>query len=79
MNDTNYKSPLLALEEEWELLTPSEKALCITYRRLLIKGARVSDSLIIQLNLIHQKYPDFHMGCIPSEGELLKTLNEGNA
>jgi hypothetical protein len=76
MNDTNYKSPLSILEEEWDLLTPGEKSLCVTYRRLLRANKKASQTLIIEINLIHEKYPDFHLGCMPSDYEI--KMQEGD-
>ena len=76
MDETNYKSPLLYLEEEWDLLMPSEKSLMISYRRLLRKGLKVSPMLIIAVNQIHEKYPDFHIGCIPSDSAISHAKTE---
>lgn len=65
MNETNYKSPLRLIENEWEALTSSEKSLCTIYRRQLTSGMKIRSELIMAINDIHEKYPDFHMGCIP--------------
>ena len=66
MNDINYKSPLLALDEAWNELSQSEKALCISYKRLLLNNLKASSKMIEEISLIYAKYPDFHIGCIPN-------------
>jgi hypothetical protein len=70
MKDTDCKRIFDELEKEWDLLMPGEKALMLSYRRSLQKGLKISSSLIIAINLIHEKYPDFHIGLIPKEKEI---------
>lgn len=67
MNDTNYNSPLRLIENEWDALNASEKSLCKIYQRQLVSGSKPRPELICAINDIHEKYPDFHMGCIPCE------------
>jgi hypothetical protein len=68
MNETAFKSPLdEMLAEAWDELSASEKALCIQYKRLLLRGVKISPNLILTVNEIHEKYPDFQMGCVPGE------------
>lgn len=65
MSDINYKSPLRLIENEWDELTASEKSLCTIYQRQLNTGVTIRPELICAINDIHEKYSDFHMGCIP--------------
>lgn len=67
MSETDYKSPWPLLEEEWEALFSSEKALVLNYGRRLLRGEQVRPALICAINAIHEKYPAFHMGCIPND------------
>lgn len=67
MSETDYKSPWHLIEDEWEKLTASEKAFCLTYKRLLLKGLKINPALILEMNEIHERYHDFHLGCIPLE------------
>lgn len=67
MSETNYKSIVGSMnEKEWDRLTPGEKALCVSYKRLLMTDRKVSRSIMHNINKIHLKYPEFHMGCVPS-------------
>lgn len=67
MNETNYKSPLRLIENEWDELSSSEKSLCKIYQRQLMSGTKIRPELILAINDIHEKHPEFHMGCIPCE------------
>ena len=51
--------------DPWGQLSPGEKALCLNYKRQLLGGMSVENSLIIKVNEIHGKYSDFDMGCVP--------------
>jgi hypothetical protein len=71
MNETDYKSPLRLIENEWDELSSSEKALCLSYKRLLERGVKINPALICEINEIHERHPDFHMGCIPCQIALM--------
>lgn len=64
-NDDFYISPLLELESEWELLTYPEKIICTSYAESLTRNIKPNDNLIKLVNDIHDKYSDFHIGCMP--------------
>lgn len=53
-------------ENEWEWLTPTEKAACLSYQKQLADEKVPSLILIKNMNLIHNKNKDFHVGLIPS-------------
>lgn len=67
MNETDYRSPLEEWAAEWEKLSPSEKALCVSYRRALLTKTTVPSKLVLAVNEVHIKHPDFHIGCMPRE------------
>jgi hypothetical protein len=78
MNETDYRSPWPLFEDEWDVLTSPEKALVLNYGRRLLRGEEVRPALIYAINAIHEKYPAFHMGCIPNDLNLSKKeLSEG--
>jgi len=53
--------------EEWEKLNSEEMAIMRAYRNHLFKKTPVADMnvLMFRVNDIHEKYPDFHIGCVP--------------
>ena len=53
--------------EEWLKLSTEEKAIMRAYRNHLFKKTPVPDMkiLMISVNEIHGKYPEFDIGCIP--------------
>jgi len=53
-------------KDEWEWLTPKEKATCLSYRNQLGQKETPSLALIEKMNAIHEKNPDFHVVHIPS-------------
>lgn len=61
MQETNWKNEIEAI---WYQLTSEEKALIKTYIRQL-ETENVSLKMVSKINRIHQKHPDFHVGCIP--------------
>ena len=61
-------------KEEWEKLDNSEKAICMSYEVQLQKEETPSMKLIKVINEIHEKYPDFHMGCLPKKKEKSKPV-----
>lgn len=65
MKETDYRDPMVILLDQWEKLSPVEKSLCVSYRRILIYKENASSSLVLLINQIHCKYPDFHIGCMP--------------
>ncbi len=65
MQETSYNSPLETWDDEWMKLTHSEKALMLSYRRYLVKGKPFNREMVQKINRVHQKCPEFHMGCIP--------------
>ena len=65
-NATAWTSPFAELlGEMWEELSPVDKAICLTYKRHLAKKLGISKNLIIRMGEIHERYMDFHVGCIP--------------
>lgn len=66
MSETDYRSPMSDYEDVWNRLTSSEKALCLNYKKQQMNGVEVSLSFVAIINDIHEKYDDFHLGCIPS-------------
>jgi hypothetical protein len=76
MNETDYKSPWIQLEEGWFALTSSEKALVLNYAKRLLKDEPVTAALINAVSDIHEKYPGFYMDCVPNE-LLPQKLSEG--
>lgn len=52
-------------EEVWFQLTAKEKALCLNYARLLERDEKIKNEMVLDINLIHDKYPDFSMICVP--------------
>lgn len=50
---------------EWNKLSSREKFLCITYKSQLMNNVKIKSELILMINDIHEKYPEFHMGCVP--------------
>jgi hypothetical protein len=55
-------------EQEWIKLNDSEKRAMLIYRRKLISDSGASYLLMTKVNDIHKKYPEFDIGCIPTEG-----------
>lgn len=71
MQETDYKSPLDEFcNNEWGQLSNYEKALCLNYRRQLLEGIKVKSALILEINEVHRRHPDFHVGCIPNKRDL---------
>jgi hypothetical protein len=60
-------------KEEWDKLDNNEKAICMNYEKQLKRKEEPSLKLIKVINEIHEKYPDFHMGCLPKEKNIVKT------
>lgn len=62
-----YVSPLFSWLDTWELLTPEEQSIMRTYSKHLAKGTDIKTIIVLMLkvNEIHDKYPDFHLGCVP--------------
>jgi mRNA-degrading endonuclease RelE of RelBE toxin-antitoxin system len=58
-------NPLDILKEEWEKLDSKEKSIIKNYIRMLNKDIKPSPLIIIEVNKIHTKYPDFHIACAP--------------
>lgn len=50
-------------KENWNKLTTEEKAIVLTYKKKLEKGTEPKDmmQLMIKVNQIHCKYPEFSM------------------
>lgn len=71
MLETNYKSPLRLIENEWESLAPSEKSVCLNYAKQLAGKNGPNNKMIMAINKIHLNHEDFHMGCIPCSQLLL--------
>jgi hypothetical protein len=64
-NETDYRSPFYEfVDEVWAEMDIKDKAICIKYRRQLMRGQSPSREMMIAMNNIHDKYPDFHVGCI---------------
>jgi hypothetical protein len=53
--------------EEWEKLTKEEQGYMRSYRNHLYKNTKPIEmrELMFKVNEIHEKYQDFHIGCIP--------------
>lgn len=49
--------------ENWNKLSPEEKAIILTYKNKLEKGTEPKDmlQLFLKVNQIHAKYPDFSL------------------
>lgn len=63
---TDWTSPMeFYMAEVWDQLEQKEKSVCLNYKRQLVKEMKLSRELMVQINIIHEKYPDFHIGCIP--------------
>lgn len=68
MNETNFKGPFQEMDEKaWEELTPKEKALCVSYKKLLERDKKIHQLMMNHINGIHLRHPEFHMGCVPKE------------
>jgi preprotein translocase subunit Sss1 len=53
-------------KEIWDELSSQEKALVKNYVRILTSETKKpTRKQFIAVNDIHDKYPDFHIGCIP--------------
>jgi hypothetical protein len=52
-------------DEAWMQLAPREKALCLNYKAQIEDGRKVEPVMLLKINDIHEKYEDFHLGCIP--------------
>lgn len=52
------------ISKEFLKLSPTEKSLVMSYINQLLQN-NVSKKMIIQINAIHEKYEDFHVGCAP--------------
>lgn len=64
-SETSLISLEYYLDQEWQKLNSKEKALLLNYKRQLIGEMKIANQLIIKVNEVHEKYPDFHVGCIP--------------
>jgi hypothetical protein len=53
------------LKEEWEKLNSFEKSVMKNYLRMLKNEIKPSNSIILEVNKIHERFPDFHIGCVP--------------
>ena len=53
-------------KEEWEKLTSEEMSIMRVYRNHLFKNTppQAMRELMFKVNDIHEKYPDFHIGCM---------------
>ena len=66
MQETNLINDYFEqLKIEWEKLNSSEKAIVKNYVRMIKKEIKPSNSIIHEVNNIHKKHPDFHVGCVP--------------
>ena len=65
MSEINFESLKETEEKAWEELTPKEKALCVSYKKLLERDKKINRLMMDQINEIHFKHPEFHMGCVP--------------
>lgn len=65
-NPDEYVSPVVEyFEGEWDKLTPEDKAMCLNYKRQIDLGMEMNPYMLMVINDIHERYPDFHMGHIP--------------
>lgn len=65
MQETNLiNSQLELLKEEWEKLDSFEKSVMKNYVRMLKNEIKPKNSIILEVNKIHEKFPDFHIGCV---------------
>lgn len=67
MDETNSTNNSLReyFDEEWLKLSSEEKSIAKNYARLLMADRKPTNEMIIKMNEIHDKYPDFHVGCVP--------------
>ena len=65
LNETALISLESYLDEEWQKLSGKEKALLLNYRRQLVGGMPISNAMVLRVNDVHDRHPDFHVGCIP--------------
>lgn len=56
-------------KRQWDQLSPAEKAMCVSYRKILLTNGKVNGPIVDAVSAIHAKYPDFHLLCMPSEEE----------
>lgn len=64
--NNEYVSPLETyFKDEWGQLDSKEKAILVNYKRHLNMGIVPTRLMVKVVNDIHDKYPDFHVGCIP--------------
>ena len=66
------------LKDEWDQLSPQEKALCLSYVRNLGLKKEVNNRIISEVNKIHEKHVDFHLGFMPITKDLSGYLPEVN-
>lgn len=59
---SSINRPIELLKEEWNNLSSMEKSLVKAYIRQ-INNDNVSFKMVLEINKIHEKYPDFHIGC----------------
>jgi hypothetical protein len=80
------KRPMLSIEESlnhhfavmaeirvvntWEAMSAQEKATCLNYARHLKNSIVPSGKLIVLMNNIHDKYPEFSVYNIPTNQEV---------
>lgn len=77
MNETDYKSPATNhFDEQWNKLSSLEKALCLNYRNQVFSGNKVKAALMNEINAIHEKHEDFHMGCIPCQLAMVQPIEQ---
>lgn len=65
MNEISFNSFKEMEKKAWEELAPKEKALCVSYKKLLERDKKIHQLMMNQINEIHFKHPEFHMGCVP--------------
>jgi hypothetical protein len=51
--------------DSWNSLNDSEKLFCVNYKRLLLNDRPISNDMILKINKIMEKYPDFTVVNIP--------------
>jgi hypothetical protein len=52
-------------KEEWAKLDEYEKKIVILYKSYLLANGESPSGIAFTVNDIHNKYKDFHMGCVP--------------
>lgn len=57
--------PYCQIHFTWDVLTKTEQAVVLNYKRLLILNKEIPKELVNAVNIIHDKYIEFSMAVVP--------------